>query len=190
MLEKTDLILVEQTQSGQLEAFGLLVKKYQQRVYNIAYRFTLNIDEANDLAQEIFLKAFRALPNFKSSSAFYTWLYRIAQNAGVDYMRRKRTRPEYLFPDEFPNDQQLSHPRVTDSQVVSTAEASEIQNQIKRAIVRLSPRQQQVFVLRYYQDLSLREIGEILGLRIGTVKAQLFNAIRKLRQLLADYVDA
>ena len=70
MLEKTDLILVEQTQSGQLEAFGLLVKKYQQRVYNIAYRFTLNIDEANDLAQEIFLKAFRALPTSRAHPPF------------------------------------------------------------------------------------------------------------------------
>ena len=84
----------------------------------------------------------------------------------------------------------ISHPRVTDDQVVSTTEASEIQDQIRQAIEKLPLRQRQVFVLRYYQDLPLREIGDILGLRIGTVKAQLFNSIRKLRQLLADYVQA
>ena len=189
MPDKPDQILVEQSQAGYSEAFGLLAKKYQRKVYEIAYRFTQNVDEASDLSQEIFVKAYRALSNFESSSTFYTWLYRIAHNAGIDYTRRRKTRPEHLFSDEFPNDQQLLHPQVTDRQVVSTAEASEIQDKIKQAIARLSPRQQQVFVLRYYQDLPLREIGEILGLRIGTVKAQLFNSIRKLRQLLTDYVQ-
>ena len=187
--DKPDQVLVEQSQAGYSEAFGVLVKKYQRKVYEIAYRFTQNVDEASDLSQEIFVKAYRALSNFESSSTFYTWLYRIAHNAGIDYTRRRKTRPEHLFSDEFPNDQQLLHPRVTDRQVVSTAEASEIQDQIKQAIARLSPRQQQVFELRYYQDLPLREIGDILGLRIGTVKAQLFNSIRKLRQLLTDYVQ-
>ena len=187
--DKPDQVLVEQSQAGYSEAFGLLTKKYQRKVYEIAYRFTQNVDEASDLSQEIFVKAYRALSNFESSSTFYTWLYRIAHNAGIDYTRRRKTRPEHLFSDEFPNDQQLLHPQVTDRQVASTAEASEIQDQIKQAIAKLSPRQRQVFVLRYYQDLPLREIGEILGLRIGTVKAQLFNSIRKLRQLLADYVQ-
>ena len=187
--DKPDQVLVEQSQAGYSEAFGLLAKKYQRKVYEIAYRFTQNVDEASDLSQEIFVKAYRALPNFESSSTFYTWLYRIAYNAGIDYTRRRKNRPEHLFSDEFPNDQQLLHPRVTDDQVVSTTEASEIQDQIKQAIAKLSPRQRQVFVLRYYQDLPLREIGEILGLRIGTVKAQLFNSIRKLRQLLTDYVQ-
>jgi len=190
MPDKPDQILVEQSQAGYSEAFGLLAKKYQRKVYEIAYRFTQNVDEASDLSQEVFIKAYRALPNFESSSKFYTWLYRIAYNAGIDYTRRRKNRPEHLFPDEFPNDQQLLHPRVTDDQIVSTTEASEIQDQIKQAIEKLPLRQQQVFVLRYYQDLPLREIGDILGLRIGTVKAQLFNSIRKLRQLLADYVQA
>ena len=114
MPDKPDQILVEQSQAGYSEAFGLLAKKYQRKVYEIAYRFTQNVDEASDLSQEIFVKAYRALPNFESSSTFYTWLYRIAYNAGIDYTRRRKTRPEHLFSDEFPNDQQLLHPRVTD----------------------------------------------------------------------------
>ncbi|MDP6998794.1 MAG: sigma-70 family RNA polymerase sigma factor, partial [Candidatus Poribacteria bacterium] len=143
----------------------------------------------NDLAQEIFLKAFRALPNFESSATFYIWLYRIAHNAGIDYVRRKNNRPEYLFSNDFPTDESSIHPRVTNAQIVNKAEANEIQDQIKQAVTELSPRQQQVFILRYYQNLPLREIGEMMGLQIGTIKSHLFNALRNLRQLLADYVQ-
>tara|TARA_B100001750_G_C15416663_1_gene550663 strand:+ start:828 stop:1136 length:309 start_codon:yes stop_codon:yes gene_type:complete len=97
---------VEQRQAGYSEAFGLLAKKYQREVYEIAYRFTQNVDEASDLSQEVFITAYRALPNFESSSKFHTWLYRIAYNVGIDYTRRRKNRPEHLFPDEFPNDHQ------------------------------------------------------------------------------------
>ncbi|MAE19589.1 RNA polymerase subunit sigma-24, partial [Candidatus Poribacteria bacterium] len=75
------------------------------------------------------------------------------------------------------------------AQIVNKAEANEIQDQIKQAVTELSPRQQQVFILRYYQNLPLREIGEMMGLQIGTIKSHLFNALRNLRQLLADYVQ-
>ena len=105
MPDKPDQILVEQSQAGYSEAFGLLAKKYQRKVYEIAYRFTQNVDEASDLSQEVFIKVYRALPNFESSSTFYTWLYRIAHNAGIDYTRRRKTRSEHLFSDEF----QISH---------------------------------------------------------------------------------
>jgi RNA polymerase sigma-70 factor (ECF subfamily) len=189
MADRQDHILVEQSQAGYSEAFGLLVKKYQRKIYEIAYHFTRNVDEANDLAQEIFLKAFRALPNFESSATFYIWLYRIAHNAGIDYVRRKNNRPEYLFSNDFPTDESSIHPRVTNAQIVNKAEANEIQDQIKQAVTELSPRQQQVFILRYYQNLPLREIGEMMGLQIGTIKSHLFNALRNLRQLLADYVQ-
>ena len=187
--EPADQVLVEQAQSGDFEAFGQLVGRYQKRVYDIAYSFTRNTEEAYDLSQEIFLKAFRALNHFACKATFYTWLYRIARNAGVDYTRRKNNRPEYLFTKEFPPDESLLHPRVTDDLVVRVAEASEIDKEIKKAIAELSPRQQQVFVLRYYEDLPLSEIADILGLRVGSIKAHLFNAIRNLRKHLKPYVE-
>ena len=189
MADRQDHILVEQSQAGYSEAFGLLVKKYQRKIYEISYHFTHNVDEASDLSQEIFLKAYRSLPNFESSSTFYTWLYRIAHNAGIDHIRCKNNRPEYLFSNDFPTDESSIHPRVTNAQIVNKAEANEIQDQIKQAVTELSPRQQQVFILRYYQNLPLREIGEMMGLQIGTIKSHLFNALRNLRQLLADYVQ-
>jgi len=187
--EPADQILVEQAQSGNFEAFGQLVGRYQKRIYDIAYSFTRNTEEAYDLSQEIFLKAFRALRHFECKATFYTWLYRIARNAGVDYARRKGNRPEYLFTKEFPPDESLLHPRVTNDLVVRSAEATEIDREIKKAIAELSPRQQQVFVLRYYEDLPLSEIADILGLKVGSIKAHLFNAIRNLRKYLKPYVE-
>jgi len=184
----SDQSLVEKAQAGNFEAFGLLASKYKKRVYDIAYNFTRNTEEAYDLSQEIFLKAFRALKGFESKSSFYTWLYRIARNAGVDYTRRKNNRPEYLFPDDFPADESLLHPRVTNNSVVHPVEAAEIDNEIKKAISELSPRQQQVFVLRYYEDLPLSEIADILELKVGSIKAHLFNAIRNLRKHLEHYI--
>ena len=82
--QDSDQSLVKKAQAGNFEAFGLLASKYKKRVYDIAYNFTRNTEEAYDLSQEIFLKAFRALKGFESKSSFYTWLYRIARNAGVD----------------------------------------------------------------------------------------------------------
>ena len=187
--EATDQQLVVRVQEGDKRAFDLLVLKYQHKVHAIVGRFVRDTDEVADVVQEAFIKAYRALPKFRGESQFYTWLYRIARNAGVDYTRRKNNRPEYLFTKEFPPDESLLHPRVTDDLVVRLAEASEIDKEIKKAIAELSPRQQQVFVLRYYEDLPLSEIADILGLRVGSIKAHLFNAIRNLRKHLKPYVE-
>ena len=136
------------------------------------------------------MKAFRALPNFESSSTFYTWLYRVAYNAGIDYTRKHQRRSVYLFSDDFPNEESLLHPRVTDSTDTRLAEVDETMVHIKQAVTELSPKQKQVFILRHYQHLPLKEIAELLGVKTGTVKAYLFNAIRNLRQQLADYISA
>ena len=164
-------------------------KKYQRKIYQIAYQFTLNVDEADDLAQEIFLKAYRSLPKFESSSTFYTWLYRIAYNSGIDYTRKYKRRSVHLFLDDFPNDESRLHPRMTDSTVTRLAEVDETMTHIKRAVAELPAQQKQVFILRHYQHLPLKEIAELLSIKTGTVKAHLFYAIRNLQQLLADYVQ-
>ena len=189
MEEGPDQTLTEQNPAGFSEEFGFLAEKYQRKVYEIAYNFTRNVDEANDLSQEIFLKAYRSVPNFESSSTFYTWLYRIAYNAGIDYTRKRKRRPVYLFSDDFPSDESVLHPRVTDSAITNPAEADETMAHIKQAMAKLSPKQKQVFVLRYYQHLPLKKIAEVTGIKTGTVKAHLFYAIRTLRQQLADYMS-
>ena len=189
VLNTDDQFLVEQTKSGCLEAFGLLVKRYQRKVYQIAYHFTFNVDDASDLSQEIFLKAYRSINKFNGLSTFYTWLYRIVYNSGIDYIRKQKKKSVYLFKDEFPNDESGLHPHTTSSTVAKLAEAEEIDNQIKQALDQLSVQQKQVFILRYYQHLPHKEIGELMKIKTGTVKAHLFNAIRNLRKHLSDYME-
>ena len=103
---ETDKQLVARVKKGDSRAFDFLVLKYQHKIFGLISRYVRDADEVQDVAQEAFIKAYKALPNFRGDSAFYTWLYRIAYNAGIDYTRRRKNRPEHLFPDEFPNDHQ------------------------------------------------------------------------------------
>jgi RNA polymerase sigma-70 factor (ECF subfamily) len=189
MKEDLDRFLVERVQSGDFSAFGELVQKYQKRIYELVYSFTHHPEDASDLCQEIFLKAFKALRKFESKSTFYTWLYRIARNACIDYTRRRTGRTDVPFVEEFPPDGSQCHPRYSEDLAVRRLEQIELGDEIKKAIEQLSPRQKQVFILRHYEGLALREIADILQLRIGSVKAHLFSATRKLRELLTPYLE-
>lgn len=182
-----DKILVRKAQDGDKEAFGELASKYQQRIYDLAWNFTHNVEDAYDLSQEVFIKAFKAIDSFRGNSAFSTWLYQIARNAGIDYTRKRKRRKSTSFGDMGIIDR-LSR-KSPQTQPIDKVEGAEIGEQIKNAIHQLSKRQKQVFVLRHYEGLNLKEIAETLGLKIGTVKAHHFNAIRRLRKLLSHYVE-
>jgi len=184
-----DRFLVERVQDGDSSAFGELVQKYQKRIYELAYSFTHHPEDAYDLSQEIFLKAFRALKRFKGQSSFYTWIYKIAKNACIDYTRRRAGRTHISFEEEFPPDNSTLHPYCYGDLASRGLEQKELGAEIKKAIQQLSPRQKQVFTLRHYEGLALREIADVLHLRIGSVKAHLFSATRKLRGLLALYLE-
>ena len=187
MKDDPDRCLVERAKDGNTRAFGGLVQKYQKRVYELAYNFTRHPDDAYDLAQEISLRAFKALNRFESKSTFYTWIYRIAKNAGIDYTRRQAGHTKLSFTEELPPDDLLSQ---GDKDVaMRRLEQIELGQEIKKAIQHLSPRQKQVFILRHHKRLSLREIADVLQLRIGSVKAHLFSATRKLRELLTPYLE-
>ena len=189
MKEDLDHFLVERVQDGDTSAFGELVQKYQKRIYELAYSFTHHPEDAYDLSQEIFFKAFKALKGFKGESSFYTWMYRIAKNAGIDYTRRKAGRINLYFEEEFPPDDSQFHPRCYGNLATYRLEQDELGIEIKKAIQQLSPRQKQVFILRHYEGLPLREIADLLHLRIGSIKAHLFSATRKLRELLTPYLE-
>lgn len=187
IMEIDDEILVKKTQAGNKEAFGELVLRYQKRIYELAYSFTHDVEDAYDLSQDIFIKALEAIGRFQGNSSFYTWLYQIARNTCIDYTRKKKRRKLITFGD-IPLINRLCREN-SRNQMIHRVEKKEISEQIKKAVNRLPPRQKQVFVLRHYQQLNLKEIAELLGLKIGTVKAHHFNAIRKLRKLLSHYVE-
>ena len=131
--------------------------------------------EAQDLTPEMFLRASQALPRFRGRSSVYTWLYRIAMNTCIDHVRKARTRFD------------LKQIRVEDSTPLDETLNQEIGERIREAIEMLPPKQRQVFVLRYRRGLALQEIADAVGRRLGTVKRQLFDATRKMREGLSAY---
>ena len=180
--------LVDRFQKGEKEVFNELVVKYQGKIYDLVYKYVPNPEIAKDLCQEIFIKAFKALPHFKKQSAFYSWLYRIATNLCVDFIRQQK-RLQTLSLEELPGG---THGECTFNDTnplpPDQAETKELGQIIGKAISQLPPRQQRVFNLRYQEGLQLKEIAARLDRSEGTIKAHLHHAHQRLRMLLLPYL--
>ena len=171
-------LLIENVQRGGMAAFQELVEKYKQKVYYMALEMTGNHHDAEDLSQEVFMKVYVSIKDFRGDSKLSSWLYRIAMNLCIDKSRRKRLKLVEL--DE--KIQEKPSPGMTpDAAIQSQA----MQVQIQQALSKLPPRQRSIFVMRHYNEMMLREIAEVLEISEGTVKAQLFRAIQKLQKELA-----
>ena len=176
--------LIRRAQRGDGEAFRQLVEAYQTQVYRLALRMC-GESAADDVTQEAFLAAWRALPDFRGDCRFSTWLYRLTTNAGIVWLRReKRYRSaddvtELELPDDAPSLQEQ-------------AEQSETQSAVRRALSRLSEEHRQVLLLRYMQELDYGEIAAALDVSEGTVKSRINRAKSKLREVLAagNFFDA
>lgn len=182
-----DLALIERFQSGDATAFEPLVNKYRDKVYDIAYYYTHDVEDAYDLSQEVFERAFKALGGFRRKSSFYTWLYRIAKNAGIDYVR-KRSRLQTVPIEEWTYSYESISTESSESPA-EEVELEELKRQIARAIDQLPPKQRAVFIMKRQQELSLEEIAQILGRSVGTIKAHLSHATHKLMNLLEPYLE-
>jgi len=164
---------------GEREAFDVLVARYQRPIYRLCYRYVNNHDDANDLAQEAFLKAWRAISRFRGDSAFSTWLYRIAVNACLNF--RAKRRPETRELDEA-----LVDPRPgAEWQVERQDDAS----RVRAAVSRLPDRQRATLILKLFHDLTHEEVAGILGSSVGTVKANLFHALANLRREMTGVLE-
>ncbi len=181
-----DLDLIKRFQSGDATAFEPLVNKYRDKVYDIAYFYTHDVEDAYDLSQEVFERAFKALGGFRKKSSFYTWLYRIAKNAGIDYVR-KRSRLQTVPIEEWVYSHKSFSTGAHDSPAAEV-EFEELKRQIAKAIDQLPPKQRAVFIMKRQQDLSLEEIAQIVGRSVGTIKAHLSHATHKLMHLLEPYL--
>jgi RNA polymerase sigma factor (sigma-70 family) len=162
------------------KAFSELVNLYKERIFLVVLRIVRNREEAKDLAQEAFVKAYHSRQSFRAESGFYTWIYRIAVNLALNYINRNRDRQA----ESLENIQ----PIIGDSSANSELENRELHLAIDKAIEKLPARQRTVFVLRHYEQKSHAEIGEVLSITEGAVKANYHQAIKKLKEYLGIYL--
>jgi RNA polymerase sigma-70 factor (ECF subfamily) len=187
--DDSDQQLVERVQAGDKAAFDLLVRKYQHRVLKLVSRFVSDAAEAEDVAQEAFLKAYRALASFRGDSAFYTWLYRIAINTAKNALVSNRRRPVDFDLDLQDPEQYDRHARLKEGDTPEgVLLTEEIRSVVERAMEQLPEDLRTAIVLRELEGLSYEEIAEAMDCPVGTVRSRIFRAReaidRKLKPLL------
>lgn len=181
--------LVRSARRGDLKAYDELVRRYQERIYATIYHMTSNHEDANDLAQDSFLKAFQALGSFKGGSTFYTWLYRIAVNKTINFLKQRKKRQHMSLNDldfNAEHDPDLVA-LISEKTPFRDAGLSELQKTLNEALLRLSEPHRLVVVLHDVQGQSHEEIAEIVGCNIGTVRSRLFYARQQLQGYLSEY---
>ena len=182
--------LIQRLARGDRSAFREMVETHKKKIYFLALDMVGNPADAEDVSQEVFLRVFRSFKTFKQDAKLGAWLYRITYNASIDHLRKRAVTPEPMA-DEALEARFQNHPQVTEPQTfldpAAAAERTLLQDRIEKALGNVSPREKAVFLLRHYEDLSLKEIAESLELTVGSVKSYLFRAVRKLRTELVPY---
>ncbi len=182
--------LVRRARNGDLGAYDDLVRRYQERIYATVYHMTANHEDANDLAQEAFIKAFQALRSFKGGSSFYTWVYRIAVNKTINFLKQRKNKAQMSLDDLDFNAEHDPDLLALVSEKTPRREVnlSELQEKLNAAMQRLSEPHRLVVTLHDVQGLSHEEIADIMDCNIGTVRSRLFYARQQLQAYLSDYL--
>ena len=170
--------LVDACLAGRREAFDVIVERHRRTVYQLCYRFVANHEDASDLAQDVFVRAFRGLRNFRSQSSLGTWLYRIGVNVCLNRVGARTLPTEPIADRQFVD-------RAGESGTDRLLKA-ERQARVRAAIARLPRKQRAALILRTYHEMSHQEIADALGSSVGAVKANIFHALGKLRKLLGS----
>src|SRR6266498_23034 len=185
-----EMVLVQNARHGDLEAYDELVKRYQERIYATVYHMTSNHEDANDLAQEAFIKAFHALKSFKGGSSFYTWVYRIAVNKTINFLKQRKNKAQMSLDDidfNAEHDPDLVA-LISDKTPRREVNLAELQEKLNIAMQKLSEPHRLVVTLHDVQGLSHEEIAKIMECNIGTVRSRLFYARQQLQAYLSDYL--
>ena len=181
----SDTYLVKQTCRGESQVFAEIVQENKKKIFYLAYDLTGSAQDAEDLSQEVFLKAFCALKTFKGEASIGSWLYRITLNAFLDRKRKLSFQAE-REQQPLEEDMKIACP-VESGNPENYAESQQIKKHIEAALAQLSPRERAVFVMRHYQDMPGKEVGKLLNISEGTVKSLLFRAVKKLQKQLSIY---
>ena len=175
MAPKKDLELIEAFRQGDHSSFNELVRRYQEKVYWIARRIIGSHEDADDVIQDVFIRVYDALSDFRAESGFYTWLYRITVNVSLNALRKKRLK-DFVHYEEVEETLESSD-EGTDGRILK----KEYEQILKQAIERLPPKQKAVFMMRYYDELSYVEMATILDKSVGGLKANYFHAVKKIQ---------
>jgi RNA polymerase sigma-70 factor (ECF subfamily) len=185
-----EMELVKRAKKGDLGAYDDLIRRYQERIYATVYHMTANHEDANDLAQEAFIKGFQALKSFKGGSSFYTWVYRIAVNKTINFLKQRKNRTQMSLNDldfNAEHDPDLVA-LISDKTPRREINLTELQEKLNEALQKLSEPHRLVVTLHDVQGLSHEEIAKIMECNIGTVRSRLFYARQQLQGYLSDYL--
>ena len=184
-MESSDWELVQKCQAGEIDAFQELVSRYHQKIYVVIVGLLRNREDALDVAQETFFRAYRKIKSFQGGSSFYTWLYRIAVNIAIDSQRRQKRNPldfRETMDGLFEEQNEVARDPFSD------VHDRELREKLVSAINDLTPEHKAVIILRTVEGLSYKDIGEILGCSEGTVMSRLHYARKKLQQKLSAFL--
>jgi len=187
---QSDVELVKAARKGDMRAYDQLVQRYEERIYATIYHMTSNHEDANDLAQETFIKAYSALKSFKGDSSFYTWVYRIAVNKTINFLKQRKNKTSLSLNDldfNIENDPELVS-LVSDNTPRRDIGLAELQEKLNAAMQKLSDVHRMVVTLHDVQGLSHEEIADIMDCNVGTVRSRLFYARQQLQAYLSDYI--
>ena len=188
-MEENEQNIIDRICRGDTAAFQRLVERYKKKIYFLAYDILGDHHEAEDISQEVFIKVFRSLRNFRRDAKMSSWIYQITANTCIDALRKKKSKPQVNLED-------FNHVSIQDNLAGGgtrvqnpelSAEASIMQHKIQNALHKVTPKERTVFVMRHYNDLKIKEIAETLQVSSGTVKSLLFRALKKLRKELSTH---
>lgn len=196
MKEETDSRLVAACKDGDTQAFELLVKRYQRKVYAVALGMLHNSEDAKDATQDAFVKAYRYIGNFRGTSSFYTWLYRIAVNLCIDRLRKSSRYIHVEYDDRLKRPDNVDHkgsglkPSTLGTNPSKSMMRRELKERIQLGLESLTDKHRAVIVMRELQGLSYAEMAKVMKCSKGTIMSRLFHARKKLQEFLADSLEA
>lgn len=187
-----DAELVARVQNGDVQAFDVLVRKYRERLFSIVYNLCSNREDAADITQDVFIKAFSSIKRFRGNSAFFTWLYRIGINTTLSHLKRNRLRRFFSLENiqEEGASSEVLDALAIKHRTEKGALLSELQEKLNEALQKLSPKHRTVVILFEIEGLSHQEIAEIMGCSVGTIRSRLHYAKQQLQGYLQEFVDA
>jgi RNA polymerase sigma-70 factor (ECF subfamily) len=189
-IEPDDLTLVHHSQAGDTAAYEELVRRYHGRIYGLIYSMTSNREDAEDLVQEVFVKAWKALGHFREQAGFYTWIYRIALNRTINFRKRRNRRQTVNFDEFDPDIKTAESYREFSSKgsVLRKMSLGEFQEKMNKALLELSEKHRAAVVLHDVQGMPHADIAKVMHCSEGTVRSRLFYAHKQLQAALAEFV--